>query len=53
MQINIDVNLIIENLTQEVSKYVHENAILKAQIQAMTEMLQEKESETNESESNE
>lgn len=48
MQISVDANDIIENLTQEVSKYIRENAILKAQIKVMQEQLElhQEESET-------
>lgn len=37
MQTNIDVNDVVENLTQEVAKYIRENAILKAQVKALIE----------------
>lgn len=40
MEMNIDVSLIVENLTQEVSKYVRENAILKAQIKTLQDIIQ-------------
>lgn len=40
MNVNIDANDIIENLTQEVSQYIRENAILKAQIKAMNELIE-------------
>lgn len=49
MKMEVEVNDIIENLTQEVSKYIRENAILKAQIKSLQEMI-ETNQELNESE---
>lgn len=37
---NVDVNDVIENLTKEVTKYIRENAILKAQIKSLTETIE-------------
>lgn len=45
MNINIDANDIIENLLNEIKIQVRENAMLKAQIKVMSEMIETKELE--------
>lgn len=45
MNINIDANDIIENLLNEIKIHTRENAMLKAQIKAMSELIEIKELE--------
>lgn len=45
MQLNIDANDIVENLLNEIKLHVRENAMLKAQIKAMSELIETKELE--------
>lgn len=45
MQLNIDANDIIENLLNEIKLNIRENAMLKAQIKVMSELIEAKELE--------
>ena len=45
MQLNIDANDIIENLLNEIKLHIRENAMLKAQIKAMSEFIETDESD--------